>query len=132
MMTLISKLLALTPDSPPPPVRVVLEVAPWLYLTLLFLGSSIAGGARMLWSYDPKKQAGKLWPWWRWLGACVSCGIIGLIAALWLYEDFHGNLFKVAAVSLLLGLGGSTTLDIALAVIRNRFVLQQKGDDANV
>jgi hypothetical protein len=109
------------------PHKTILEVPGWIYFVLIFLGSSLAGIARMLWILDPDTNESHSMKWYRWFGAACSCGFFGLIVSLWLYEDFLGSPEKLAGIALLAGLGGSTTFDFVLAWLRTRFGLKNTG-----
>jgi hypothetical protein len=109
-----------------PPEKTVITVSGWLYFVLVFVGSTFAGIGRLLWQMDATKPP---LSWYRWVGAAFSCGFFGLITSLWLFDDFADQSEKLAAISLLAGLGGSTTFDFALAFLRARFGLRIKDDE---
>lgn len=83
-----------------------------LFAAAIFAGSSLAGVAQLLWE-------GKPIPWQRLVGAALLSGFAGAITSLMLYSRLSNDPSLLAAVSLLAGIGGATTIDLLSGLLRS-------------
>ena len=88
-----------------------------VYISAMFIGSSVAGWALLLWEDKPvsRKQA---------LGGVLLSGFSGVIVSLLLYKYLQDNPMLLAGVSLLAGVGGASTLEF-LAVMFRKYVREK-------
>lgn len=104
------------PDTPPTSSPTFLE--PVKLFGGIFVASSFAGLAALLRSRQ-KVSARAV------VSAMLNSGFIGTIIGLIWYSQYKDtNLFFLVGVSILAGLGGSTTIDFVLQVARVRFGVQ--------
>lgn len=81
------------------------------YMSAMFIGSSVAGWALLLWE-DKKvtrKQA---------IGGTLLSGLSGLIVSLMLWKHLQDDPMLLAGVSLLAGVGGASTLEFLVVMLR--------------
>lgn len=95
-------------------------------LTWIFVGSSVAGLAHILWE-------GKVLPKGRIVGAILMSGFAGLIVGLLLWEKLVNYPALLTGVSLLSGIGGASTIDFLISILR-KYALRSmsnvsKGED---
>lgn len=85
---------------------------PWIYFTLIFVGSSVAGIAVIMW------KGRRIEPY-RWVAAAFSCGFIGLLTCLALWKRYsEDDIMLLSFFSLFMGLAGPTALDLAIGTLR--------------
>ena len=89
-------------------------MAGWPLLFIVFLGSSLFGVANIIWKGE---EVGRL----RMIAAAVMCGSAGLIVCLLLWDRYHeNNVALLAGISLLAGIGGATTIDVAIGALKKK------------
>jgi hypothetical protein len=83
------------------------------FMSAVFMGSSLGGLARMLLAEEelPLRKV---------VGCMLLSGVAGVIVALLLWDYLAENRALLAGVSLLSGVGGSTTIDFLFVLIRNK------------
>lgn len=87
---------------------------------LIFLGGSLGGLAALL-----RSNRGVTWR--NVCAAMLNSGFITLIIALAWYENYsETNLYFLIGISLLAGLGGATSLDLALVYVQKRLGIKPR------
>lgn len=91
-----------------------LIIDPLLLLALLFVGSGLAGWAKLIWEGKTPERR-KL------IAGSVLSGVAGLLMALLLWSRLiDHDPALLAMVSLLAGVGGVTVIDLLLAILVQR------------
>lgn len=110
------------PDNPPP-VSAPTFLEPVKLFGGIFVASSFAGLAALLRSRQKVSFRAVA-------SAMLNSGFIGTIIGLIWYSQYREtNLYFLVGVSILAGLGGSTTIDFVLQVARVRFGVQTGGGE---
>lgn len=109
-----------------PPVNVKLSIEPIKLFSGIFFSSSLAGLAALLRSNQPLTMR-------RIVSALLNSGFIGTIIGLAWYSNYKDtNLAFLIAVSVLAGLGGSTTIDFAIQYARKKFGIAEAKAEAKI
>lgn len=78
----------------------------------MFVGSSLAGWAMLLWENKPITARQRV-------GGVILSGFSGMIVALLLHEKLSDHSTLLAGVSLLAGIGGASTIEWLALVVKN-------------
>lgn len=86
----------------------------WLMLGGIFCFASIGGLAALL-------RSGQRITWKQTISALLNSGMMGLIVATILWKRFAGeDLYLLVGVSVMAGFGGSTIIDFAMRVLKEK------------
>jgi hypothetical protein len=86
---------------------------PFEILSLITSVSGLGGIAYHLWRGD-------VVGWKRWVGAAVLSAVAGGLVALWLWDSLKDTPTRLAAVSVLAGIGGTTIFDFLTVAWENQ------------
>lgn len=85
---------------------------PLKYFAAIFVLTSVAGLAAIY-------RAGKVPEWERVLACTVTSGLLGVAFAMYGWEHYPAAPWTCAAVSILAGIGGMSTVDFVLTTARS-------------